>query len=183
MTVIQAATDTVAADVTLNPIADTGFKALGDALQRIPPGQAFNFTTGAYANQLNNIGILGNFAFVPNTGASPNGPFRFDVNTQSLLHVINRNTNQDAGQTLNMHLAVAAQTNPAKRFNTLPWAIAFKHTANQGFVVSAASNLVLKLAVDPGDWRGDGGGGPERPHARAADPDAEQSARHRDLAR
>ena len=109
-----------------------------------------NFTTGAYANQLNNIGILGNFAFVPNTGASPNGPFRFDVNTQSLLHVIDRNTNKDAGQTLNMHLAVAQQTNPARRFNTLPWAIAFKHAANEGFVVSAASNLVLKLDVDPG---------------------------------
>jgi YVTN family beta-propeller protein len=148
--VIPSATDVVAADVTLNPIADTGFKAAGDALQRIPPGPVFNFTTGAYANQLNNIGILGNFAFVPNTGASPNGPFRFDVNTQSLLHVIDRHTNQDAGQTLNMHRAVAAQTNPARTFNTLPWAIAFKHTANEGFVVSAASNLVLKLAVDPG---------------------------------
>ena len=53
----------------------------------------FTFTTGAYPNQLNSIGIKGNFAFVPNTGASPNGPVRFDVNTHSLLSVLNRNTN------------------------------------------------------------------------------------------
>ena len=79
----------------INPIADTGFKATGDALARIPPGDPanpanFTFTTGAYPNQLNNIAIKGNFAFIPNTGASPNGPVRFDVNTHSLLSVIDR---------------------------------------------------------------------------------------------
>ena len=103
VTVLSTATDTVIADVTLNPIPDTGFKALGDAIARIPPGSAavpanFKFVTGAYLNQLNNIGIKGNFAFLPNTGASPNGPFRFDVNTHSLLSVINRGTNTDAGR-------------------------------------------------------------------------------------
>jgi len=152
VTVISAGTDTATADVRLDPIADTGFKAAGDALQRIPPPPSpnFIFPTGAYPNQLNNIGILGNFAFVPNTGASPNGPVRFDVNTQSLLHVINRSTGLDAHQTLNMHEAVRDQTNPAKRFNTVPWAIAFKHAAPEAFVISAASNHVIKLAVDAG---------------------------------
>jgi YVTN family beta-propeller protein len=149
VTVISAATNTVITDVVLNPIPDSGFKALGDALARIPPGATFDFQTGAYANQLNNIAILGNFAFVPNTGASPNGPFRFDVNTHSLLHVINRGTNTDAGQTINMHTAVRDQTNPAKRFLTIPWAMAFKHALDQGFVVSAASNVVVKLNVNP----------------------------------
>ncbi|MGH3849046.1 MAG: YncE family protein, partial [Pseudonocardiaceae bacterium] len=81
VTVISTATDTVLADTVLNPIPDTGFLALGDAIARIPPGAAtdpanFKFITGAYPNQLNNIAIKGNFAFVPNTGASPNGPFR-----------------------------------------------------------------------------------------------------------
>jgi YVTN family beta-propeller protein len=150
VTVISASTDAIVGDVTLDPIAVTGFKASGDALQRIPPGTEFTFTTGAYANQLNNIGILGNFAFVPNTGASPNGPVRFNVNTQSLLHVINRATRLDAHKTINMHEAVRDQTNPAKRFNTVPWAIAFKHSAPEGFVISAASNHVIKLDVDPG---------------------------------
>ena len=34
-------------------------------------------------------------------------------------------------------------------FNTQPWAIAFKNTANEGYVVSAASNHVVKISVDP----------------------------------
>jgi YVTN family beta-propeller protein len=148
VTVISAATNAVTADVALNPLADSGFKSLGDALARIPPGTTFDFATGAYANQLNNIAIRGNFAFIPNTGASPNGPFRFDVNTHSLLHVIDRTSNTDAGQTINMHTAVRDQTNPLKRFLTVPWAMAFKHSADQGFVISAASNVVVKLDVN-----------------------------------
>ena len=146
VTVISTATDTVTGQVTLNPIADTGFKATGDAIGRIPPGDPtnpanFTFPTGAYPNQLNNIAIKGDFAFVPNVGASPNGPVRFDVNTHSLLSVISRLTGNDAGQTINMHLAVKNQTNPAKLFNTVPWAMAFKHAADEGFVVIAASNV------------------------------------------
>ena len=79
--------------MAVNPIADSGFKALGNALERTAPLPAtdeanFKFVTGAYPNQLNNIAIKGGYAFIPNTGASPNGPFRFDVNTQSLLSVI-----------------------------------------------------------------------------------------------
>jgi YVTN family beta-propeller protein len=151
VTVLSTLTDTVVADATLNPIANTGFNALGDAIARTPPGTAFVFPTGAYPNQLNSIGIKGNFAFVPNTGASPNGPFRFDVNVQSLLSVVDRSANQDAGKTINMQTAVKDQTNPAKLFITLPWAIAFEHVSDVGYVISAASNHVVKLAVNPAD--------------------------------
>ncbi len=154
VTAISAATDAVIGDIVINPIADTGFKAAGDALQRIAPPATpaatdFTFVTGAYPNQLNNIGIRGKFAFVPNTGASPNGPFRFNVNTQSLLAVIDTTTRKDAGKTINMHSAVGAQTNPGKRFITQPWAIALKHKSDEGYVISAASNLVVKLKIDP----------------------------------
>jgi YVTN family beta-propeller protein len=151
LTRISTATDTVDGTIQINPIADTGFKATGDALQRIAPGDpnnpaSFNFTTGAYPNQLNNVGIHGNYLYVPNTGASPNGPVRFDVNTQSLLSFIPRSGG--AAQTINMHLAVKNQTNPAKLFITQPWAIGLKHQAGEGFVVSAASNIVVKVALD-----------------------------------
>lgn len=154
VTVISAATDTVTGTVTLNGIADTGFKAAGDALARVPAPASpvaddFKFLTGAYPNQLNNIAIRGRFAFVPNTGASPNGPVRFNVNTQSLLNVIDTNARVDAGKTINMHQAVGAQANPTKRFITQPWAMAFKHSADEGYVISAASNIVVKLKVDP----------------------------------
>jgi uncharacterized protein (TIGR03437 family) len=154
VTVISAATDTILGEVALAPLADTGFRAAGDALARIAPPatpapEDFRFTTGAYPNQLNGIAIKGRFAFVPNTGASPNGPVRFNVNTQSLLSVIDRNTRADARQTINMHVAVARQTNTTRRFITQPWAIAFKNRADEGYVVSAASNIVVKIRVDP----------------------------------
>lgn len=154
VTTISTATDSVTGDIVINPIVDTGFNALGDAIGRIPPGDPadpanFKFKTGAYPNQLNNIAVKGDFAFIPNVGASPNGPVRFDVNTQSLLSVINRLTAQDAGQTINMHLAVKNQTVTPKLFNTLPWAIAFKHSTYDGYVVIAASNVIIKVVVDP----------------------------------
>jgi YVTN family beta-propeller protein len=149
VTVISTGTDVIAANAVINPIADSGFKANGDAIARIPPGAGFVFTTGAYPNQLNNVAIKGNFAYLPNTGASPNGPVRFNVNTQSLLSLVNRTTNFDANRTINMHRAVADQTNPARLFITQPWAMAFKHEADEGYVVSAASNIVVKVTVDP----------------------------------
>jgi len=154
VTVISTATNTVTGTISLKPLVDTGFKATGDALARVAPlpdtdPANFRFTTGAYPNQLNNLAIKDNYVFVPNTGSSPNGPVRFDVNTQSLLSVINRGTNQDAGRTINMHQAVAAQLNPSRLFITQPWAIAFKHSGLNGYVVSAASDIVVKIAVDP----------------------------------
>ena len=154
VTIISGATDTVTGTITLNPLADTGFKAAGDALGRIAPPASpapedFKFVTGAYPNQLNNIAIRGRFAFIPNTGASPNGPTRFNVNTQSLLSVIDTGSYKDAGKTINMHVAVANQTNPAKRFITQPWAMAFKHQTDEAYVVSAASNIMVKIKIDP----------------------------------
>jgi uncharacterized protein (TIGR03437 family) len=153
VSVVSTNTDAVTATVVLRPLADTGFNALGDAIGRIaPPANPqpadFKFVTGAYPNQLQNIAIKGDFAFVPSTGSSPNGPVRFDVNTQSLLSVLNRTTNQDAGRTINMHKAVEQQTNATRLFITQPWAIAFERQANEGYVVSAASNIVVKLAVN-----------------------------------
>src|ERR1017187_10566739 len=153
VTAISVANDSVISTIMLAPVADTGFKAAGDALKHIAPPATpvatdFTFTTGAYPNQLNNLATHGNFVYLPNTGASPNGPVRFNVNTQSLLSVINLTTNKDAGQTINMQSAVNAQTNPTKLFITQPWAIAFKNNAETAYVVSAASNIVVKLAVD-----------------------------------
>src|SRR5438093_10134113 len=150
VTMISTATDSVISQIALNPIADTSFKAAGDALARIATGPNFVFTTGAYPNQLNNIAIKGRFAYVPNTGASPNGPVRFDVNTQSLLHVIDRAAGADALQTINMHRAVADQ--PAavpKRIITQPRAMGFQLDSEEGYVVSAASNIVVKVGVNP----------------------------------
>jgi DNA-binding beta-propeller fold protein YncE len=154
VTVISTATDARVAEAIVNPLPDTGFKATGDALARIAPGDPANpanflYTTGAYPNQLNNVAIKGNFVFLPNTGASPNGPVRFDVNTQSLLSVINRTSNLDAGRTINLHVAVRDQASPDKLFITQPWAIAFANGSDAGYVVSAAGNHVVKMLINP----------------------------------
>jgi YVTN family beta-propeller protein len=148
---ISTLTNTVVSEALVNPIADTGFRAAGDALARIPPGGTFTFVTGAYPNQLNGLAVKGGFLYLPSTGASPNGPVRFDVNTQSLLSVLDRAAVADTNQTINMHLAVAQQTGLPKLFITQPWAIAFKNLSNQGYVTSAASNIVVKVNVNPGD--------------------------------
>ena len=58
-------------------------------------------------------------------------------------------TKLDTGKTINMHRAVAAKTGTPKRFITQPWAIAFKHLTDEGYIVSAASNIVVKVKVDP----------------------------------
>lgn len=149
VTILNTGTNAIVTTVAINPVADSGFKAAGDALARVAPGANFTFTTGAYPNQLQNIGIKGGWAFLPNTGASPNGPFRFNVNTQSLLSVINRTNFSDANRTINMHKAVEDQTGLPKRFITQPWAIGFEQFTNDGFVVSAASNIVVKVRIDP----------------------------------
>lgn len=156
VTRVSTATDAVVGETAVNPLVDTGFKALGDALARIAPGNPsdptnFKFQTGAYPNQLNNLALHGGFIYVPSTGASPNGPVRFDVNTHSLLSVLDTNTALDTGKTINMHVAVKNQSNTQRLFITQPWAIAFKHRADEGYVVSAASNIVIKIGLNAVD--------------------------------
>lgn len=149
VSVIPTATNAVTATAVLQPIASTRFKANGDALARIAPGASFSFVTGAYPNQLNGIAIRGGFAFVPSTGVSPNGPVRFDVTVQSLVSAITRTTNTDAGVTKNLQQAIALQENPTRRFVAVPWAIAFEHAADVGWIASAASDVLVKITIDP----------------------------------
>ncbi len=150
LTRISTKTDSVAGQIVLTNMADTGFKALGDAINHIPEGKDPKFVTGAYPNQMQAVGIKNGFAYLPNVGASPNGPTRFNVNTQALVLVIDTRTNQDTKLAVNLHKAVADQPEGVpKLFLANPWAIDFKDNENVGYVVSAASNVVVKVAVDP----------------------------------
>lgn len=150
LTRISTQNDAVAGQIVLTNMADTGFKATGDAINGVEPGNDPRFVTGAYPNQMQAVGIKNGFAYLPNVGASPNGPTRFNVNTQSLVHIIDTNTNQDTKLVINLHRAVADQPEGTiKLFLAVPWAIDFKDNENVGYVVSAASNVVVKVAVDP----------------------------------
>jgi YVTN family beta-propeller protein len=158
VTVLDSKTDTIVTTAELRPLRDTGFNAAGDAIRRIAPPatiteESLTNPTGAYPNQLNNIAIKGDFAYIPNTGASPNGPVRFDVNTQALVAGIDRRTNRDADVTQNLHLAVRQQTATPRLFMTQPWAMAFKNRSNEGFVLAAASDVIAKITVDPTNGR------------------------------
>jgi YVTN family beta-propeller protein len=154
VSVISTDTDTVLREVVLKPLADTGFRSNGSALKRVPGTNPATFfqVTGAFPNQLNAIAIKGNFAYVPNTGASSDGPVRFNVNVQPLLSGFEIKSDAEAEvggqpQTLNMNRGINFE--PAGRiFITSPWAIAFKRSAPEGYVVSAASNLVVKVDLD-----------------------------------
>ena len=136
---------TVARTVTLAPRI-TGFKFPG--LTSPPAPDTF-----AFPNQLQSIVIRGDRAYLPNIAASPTGPLRFNLDTHSFVNVIGGVTGTsptDLGAT-NLHL-FARDPEPGKRkeFFANPWAMAFTTQSGAGnaYVVSAASDLLVKLNVD-----------------------------------
>jgi YVTN family beta-propeller protein len=136
--------------ITLNPIADTGFKSNGSVLDRIPATDpaTFTFTTGAFPNLLQSIVIKGTRAYLPNTGSSPNGPVRFNVNVQGLLASLDMTTNLDTNETLNLNRGVQFEPVGTRLFNTNPIAIGFKSGASEGFAVLAATDRLVRVQLD-----------------------------------
>jgi YVTN family beta-propeller protein len=136
--------------VVLNPLADTGFRSNGSVLDRIGATDpaTFTFVTGAFPNLLESIVIKHNRAYLPNVGSSPNGPVRFNVNVQGLLSVFNTDTDQDSGQTINMNSGVQFEAQAKKLFITTPIAIAFKHNSDEGFVVAAGIDRIVRVVLD-----------------------------------
>jgi len=152
ITVLSTSTHSFAKEISLAPLADTGFRSNGSALQRTPqPTPAvFDTVTAAFPNQLNSVAIYGNRAYFPNTGASPDGPVRFNVNLQALVSVIDTERDAEvADQTFNMNRGINFEpTGPRKIFPSSPWHIAFKRSVREGYVVSAGSNLLVKMVLD-----------------------------------
>ena len=97
---------------------------------------------------MTSIAIKGNRAYLPSTGSSPNGPFRFNVNVQGLLNVFDVTSDQDSGQTINMNRGINQEDEATRLFITAPRAIAFKHGANEGFVVPKAINQIVRVVLD-----------------------------------
>ena len=154
VTVIDTATDSVIKQIVLNPMADTGFRSNGSALKRIPATTPPTFTvvTGAFPNMLNSVVIKGNRAYLPNNAASPDGPVRFNVNVQAFLSVIDTTTDAEGvvngqSQTINMNRGINFEP-PGRLFLGVPWHMAFKHGNNEGYVVSSAANLVVRVVLD-----------------------------------
>ncbi|MEP7199163.1 MAG: beta-propeller fold lactonase family protein, partial [Chloroflexota bacterium] len=122
---------------------DTGF-----TVDRTAFGGKADEPTSAFPNQLQAITLKNGKGYLPNIAAGPQAPVRFDVDTQAFLSVFDTATKAElAGGTINLHLAVKNQTATPKLFLANPWAMDFKHKANQGYVVSAASNVVAKVTL------------------------------------
>lgn len=123
---------------------DTGFAA-----DRTKFGGSDKEPTFAYPNQLQSIVLKNGRGYLPNVAASPEGPVKFNVDTQAFLSVFDvAGKTELPGGTINLHAAVKAQTFTPKLFVANPWAIAFKHNSNDGYVVSSASNVLVKITLD-----------------------------------
>ncbi|MEA2142295.1 MAG: hypothetical protein QOI64_725 [Solirubrobacteraceae bacterium] len=113
--------------------------------------------TSAFPNQLQSVVIHGNSAYLPNVAASPDGPLRFNVDTQAFVNVIdgvNGVTQSDASAAkfLNLHLGARnPEAGKKKLFFANAWAMAFTSRAGAGaaYVVSAGSDLLVKVIVAP----------------------------------
>ncbi len=150
VTVINAHNDKVIDTVILKPIAHTGFLSDGSTLAREPIQNpaVFDNVTGAFPNLLESLTIKGDIAYVPGTCSSPNGPFRFNVNVQSCLSTIDTGDHDEAFPTLNMNFGVQNEAVGIKLFNTNPFAVAFKQSADEGFVALAATNRLLRVTLN-----------------------------------
>lgn len=153
--VIRTDRDAVFTTIDLSPLGDTGFKSDGDALNKVAPTGTASVTTGAFPNILSGLAILGDRLYVPATGSSPNGPVKFNVNVQSLVSVVDTTTDRDLGLTVNLNKGIQFEPDfddalgrPLKRFVTNPYFIAFRHNTNSGYVISAASDMAVKLDLD-----------------------------------
>jgi YVTN family beta-propeller protein len=123
---------------------DTGFAA-----NRTAFGGTETDPTFAYPNQLQAVVLKNGRGYLPNVAASPEGPVRFNVDTQAFLSVFDVAAKAElSGGTINLHAAVKTQTFTPKLFVANPWAIAFKHASNDGYVASAASDVLVKITLD-----------------------------------
>ncbi len=136
---------TVARTVSLAPRV-TGFKFPGLTNPPAPD-------TLAFPNQLQSIVIRGTRAYLPNVAASPSGPLRFNLDTHAFLNVVDGVTGTTPSDftVTNLHLGARdPESGKRREFFANPWAVAFTTQSGAGnaYVVSAASDLLVKLNVD-----------------------------------
>ena len=177
---------------TTVPGSVTAFTPITLAPQPTGFSDANSSPTTAFPNQLQSIVIRGNSAYLPNVAASPAGPLGFGVDTQAFVSVIggvSAATQTDVGSaainrgaspaTANLNLgAVAPEAGKPKLFFSSPWAIAFATQSGAGtaYVVSAGSDLLVKLNVDAAGTLGFTGGASTTRYVDLNNPDAPATA-------
>ncbi|MEZ4513901.1 MAG: beta-propeller fold lactonase family protein [Chloroflexota bacterium] len=123
---------------------DTGFAA-----DRTKFGGTDAEPTFAYPNQMQAIVLKNGRGYLPNIAASPEGPVKFNVDTQAFVSVFDVAAKSELPNgTINLHVAAKNQTFKPKLFFANPWAMAFKYGSNEGYVVSAGSDVLVKITLD-----------------------------------
>ena len=167
---VSAATNSLLGVAVLGPMASTGFNSNG----KLAPGtgltpavastnpQTFVTPTGAFPNQLASVAIhpSSGKAYVVSTGASPNGPLRFNSMVQGLVSVFDTATRTEVTATqtdptvrrtapLNLNQGINLATTPAPRiFLSNPVAMAWRPDGSDAWVVVQNSDLLVRLTVD-----------------------------------
>jgi hypothetical protein len=170
---ISAATNTPLGapnPIVLAPLANTGFNSNG----RLAPGpnqvpavastnpQTFTTPTSTFPNQLAAVAIhpVQPRAYLVSTGASPNGPFRFNTNAQGLvsafstasrLEVLSGQTPATVRQTapLNLNQGVNLDTALTPRlFFTNPVAMAWRPDGSDAWIAVQQADVLVRLTID-----------------------------------
>jgi len=113
---------------------------------------------GAFPNQLGSILIRGGRVYVPNIGAAPEPPIKFNVNVQALVHVVDATARQEAASLhVNLNEQIKSETQPApadatktltRVFGNDVVAIDATRSGSAFFVVSRGGNYVMRAALD-----------------------------------
>jgi YVTN family beta-propeller protein len=136
-------------DTQIQGVITLAAHATGFAANRTAFGGTEADATFAYPNQMQAIVLKNGRGYLPNVAASPEGPVKFNVDTQAFLSVFDVAAKAELpGGTINLHEAAKLQTFTPKLFFANPWAIAFKHGTNEGYVVSAGSDVLVKITLD-----------------------------------
>lgn len=121
-----------------------------------PPANINADPQDVFPNQLFSALIRGNRLFLPNIGAQPEPPIRFDVNVQALVHVVNTQTNQEnAAEHVNLNDQIDTEAAPANPTTSLGKLfgndiVAIDARGSAFFIVSRGGNYVLRAALQGG---------------------------------
>lgn len=107
---------------------------------------------GAYTNYLFGAMIRNNTLYIPNVGASPEPPVKFNVNIQALVSSIDLATGDDT--TINLNNQIKAETQPVNPTESLDRlfgndivAIEANKTGDEYLVVSRGGNYVMRATL------------------------------------
>lgn len=168
--------------ITLSPLANSGFTANrtvpNDFCVGAHPAHAANpifcprpdladndpantqNIQGVFPNQLLSALIRGNRLWLPNIGAQPEPPERFDVNVQALVHAVDTNARAEVlAEHINLNVQIATEPTPADPTSSLGKLfgndiVSVDATANGSvfLFVSRGGNYVLRASLVNGQF-------------------------------